>query len=94
MLEPHQSQFVVRVETMTDAERRVADEQAAIMAWTLWKLGRGAARRARALRLRALSMLGAHGAGHAHQGEPVAEDRARAACPDPCPSPSTASDVL
>ena len=29
MLEPHHSQFVVRVETMSDAERRVADEQAA-----------------------------------------------------------------
>jgi hypothetical protein len=88
MLEPHQSQFVMRVESMTEAERQVADEQAAIMARTFWELGRGTARRARALRLRVLSTLGAFGSGTA-QGQPVAEAGPRAACPEPRPSPAS-----
>jgi hypothetical protein len=94
MLEPHHSQFAMRVETMTDAERRVADEQAAIMARTLWELGRGVVRRARALRLLALSTLGAVAPGAGRHGEPAAEAGSRAACPDPCPSATTASDVV
>ena len=49
MLEPHQSQFVVRAETMTGTERRLADERAGLIAWMLWRLGGRAARGGRAL---------------------------------------------
>jgi hypothetical protein len=94
MLDPHQSNFVVRVETMTDAERRVADEQAAIMARTLWELGRGVAGRAQALRRLALSAFGALAPGAGLRGEPAAEARPGAGCPDPCPSAQTASDAV
>jgi hypothetical protein len=78
MFEPHQSHFVVRVETMTDAERRLTDRQAGIMARAVWELCRGVAGRARALRLLALSTLGALAPRAGNGGEAAAE-----ACREP-----------
>ena len=78
MFEPHQSHFVLRVETMTDAERRVADRQAGIMARAVWELCRGVAGRARALRLLALSMFSAMAPRAGREVEPASD-----ACREP-----------
>lgn len=42
MFEPHLSHLVVRAETMTAADRRLADEQAGRLAALLWQLARAA----------------------------------------------------
>ena len=41
-MEPHFIQFILRTEAMTDADRRLADEQLGRMAQGLWQLSRGA----------------------------------------------------
>jgi hypothetical protein len=88
------SHFVVRAETMTEAERRAADEQMGILARELSELCRGVAGRVRALRRLALSALGVRAPDAGRRGEPDGEARPRAACADPCRMASTECDVL
>jgi hypothetical protein len=91
-VDPYHSQFVARVETMTEADRRLADEQAGRLARAVWLLYRGVARHARALTLRARFALRALDSDAVrHQEEPPTEGR-RAACPDRCSSASRESE--
>jgi len=92
MFEPHQSHFVVRAETMTDAERRVAERQAGIMARAVWELCRGIAGRARAVRLLALSMFGVLAPRAGHEVQPAADARREPRAPIPAASRGAGAD--
>jgi hypothetical protein len=91
-MDPYHSQFVARMETMTEADRRLTDEQAGRLARAVWLLYRGVARHARALTRRARFALRALDSNAVHrQDGPLTEAR-RAACPDRCQSASRESE--
>jgi hypothetical protein len=49
MLDDYHHRMVLRLQTMTHADRLEADERAGRMAHGLWRLGRGAARAVRSV---------------------------------------------